>query len=237
MKMLVYALALIAASVATEASAQGVNLTGQYRCVQGCAGSEGQPAFVAQTGWNLNLQNDAGELSRAWVDWAGHIWAERWNEGAVYSPDGMMIQFDRGTVWQRDLGVSESPTANHRKYQSRVKQSAGAVSVAGPVPSIYDGGWSVVIATQSGSCDREYRFGMQISNGDVFYDGQGRANLQGRVSRNGNVWVSVSGQGQRANGQGRLSRNAGTGTWRGEGSGGACAGIWQAVRRVLRRMI
>jgi hypothetical protein len=24
--------------------------------------------------------------------------------GAVYSPDGMTIQFDNGTVWQRDMG-------------------------------------------------------------------------------------------------------------------------------------
>jgi hypothetical protein len=76
MKVVLCALTLIAASVATEASAQGVNLTGQYRCVQACAGPEGQPAFVTQTGWNLSLLNEAGEPSRAWVDWVGHIWAE-----------------------------------------------------------------------------------------------------------------------------------------------------------------
>jgi hypothetical protein len=41
-----------------------------------------------------------------WVDWfsPSRIWVENWNEGAVYSPDGMIIQFDRGTIWQRDLG-------------------------------------------------------------------------------------------------------------------------------------
>jgi hypothetical protein len=146
----------------------------------------------------------------------------------------MTIQFDRGTVWQRDLGEPESvPLADHRKDQSRVKRGVGTVSVASPTPtpSIYDGGWSVVIATQSGNCDREYRFGMQINNGDVVYEGAGGANLQGRVSPNGSVWVSVSASGQRANGQGRLSRNAGTGTWRGEGSDGTCSGIWQATRR------
>lgn len=235
MKLVLCALTFIAASVATEASAQGVDLTGQYRCVQACAGPEGQLAFVTQVGWNLNLQNEAGEPSRAWVDWTGHIWAKHWNEGAVYSPDGMMIQFDRGTIWQRDLGEPEAtPLVNHRKDQSRIKQNVRTASVASPAPirSIYDGGWSVVIATQSGNCDRETRLGMHISNGDVVYDGGGDANLQGRVSPNGSVWVSVSSSGQRANGQGRLSRNVGTGTWRGEGSAGICAGIWQAQRRV-----
>ncbi len=28
------------------------------------------------------------------VSFGGRIWAENWNEGAVYSPDGMIIQFD-----------------------------------------------------------------------------------------------------------------------------------------------
>jgi len=50
---------------------------------------------------DLNLVNEIGQASRAWVDWPGHIWARSWNQGAVYSPDGMTIQFDRGSVWQR----------------------------------------------------------------------------------------------------------------------------------------
>jgi hypothetical protein len=90
--------------LATDASAQGINLTGPYRCVAMCRdGLVGQPAFITQNGWNLNLLNEAGEPSRAWVDWQGHIWAEGWNQGAIFSADGMVIQFDRGTVWQRDL--------------------------------------------------------------------------------------------------------------------------------------
>ena len=59
------------------------------------------PAFVTQNGWELNLVNEAGQPSRAWIDYPGHIWAQYWNEGAVYSPDGMTIQFDNGSVWQR----------------------------------------------------------------------------------------------------------------------------------------
>jgi hypothetical protein len=95
---------------ATGAPAQGVtNLSGQYRCVQGCRGGLAGPAFVTQNGWDLNLVNEAGEPSRAWIDWPGHLWAQYWNVGAVYSPDGMTIQFDNGSVWQRDLGLPPPP--------------------------------------------------------------------------------------------------------------------------------
>src|SRR6266481_1525755 len=106
MKVAIGALTIVATCFAMEASAQGVNLTGQYRCVALCRdGLVGQPAFITQNGWNLNLLNEVGEPSRAWVDWWGHIWAEGWNQGAIFSPDGMVIQFDRGTIWQRDIAT------------------------------------------------------------------------------------------------------------------------------------
>ena len=94
--------ALLAVS-ATGAVAQngGGNLSGEYHCVQDCRGGLAGPAFVTQNGFDLNLVNEVGEPSRAWIDWPGHFWAQYWNEGAVYSPDGMTIQFDHGTVWQR----------------------------------------------------------------------------------------------------------------------------------------
>ncbi|HML07056.1 MAG TPA: hypothetical protein VK430_02865 [Xanthobacteraceae bacterium] len=82
-----------------------LNLSGEFRCVQGCAVGPPALAYVTQNGWELNLVNEAGDPSRAWIDWPGHIWAERWNEGAIYSPDGLTIQFDRGTVWQRVVEV------------------------------------------------------------------------------------------------------------------------------------
>jgi hypothetical protein len=31
------------------------------------------------------------------------IWVQSWNEGAVYSADGMTIQFDNGTVWAKNV--------------------------------------------------------------------------------------------------------------------------------------
>jgi len=258
MKLFLSVLAVLGALAATDASAQGVDLSGQYRCVQMCReGLPGQPAFVTQNGWNLNLQNEAGEPSRAWVDRIGHIWAPGWNEGAIYSPDGMVIQFDRGTVWQRDLGEPEPVPVTRPRAQKSAKRGVGAppaesaavVRAAPPVENAavvraapraertavarnaFDGSWSVVISTQSGGCDPQYRFGMQIINGNVVYEGGGPANIQGQVSPNGGVWVSVSSGGQQANGQGRLSRDSGTGSWRGQGAAGTCAGTWQAVRR------
>ena len=40
---------------------------------------------------------------------ASRIWVDALNQGAVYSPDGMIIQFDNGTIWQRDLGEPPPP--------------------------------------------------------------------------------------------------------------------------------
>ena len=105
------ALAALAAAAAlftaSAASAQLANLTGAWRCVEKCRTAPGAPAFVTQNGTNLNLVNEAGQPSRAWPDTFApnsRIWADNWNVGAVYSPDGMTIQFDNGTIWQRDMG-------------------------------------------------------------------------------------------------------------------------------------
>jgi hypothetical protein len=225
---------------ATDASAQGVNLTGQFRCVQTCVpGLQGQPAFVTQNGSNLNLLNEAGEPSRAWIDWPGHIWADGWHEGALFSSDGTTIQFDRGSIWQRDLGGPPPAAPVVTKRTTKIDKNGKRVSVpvvvparpAPPVSTAFDGDWSVVIMTQSGGCDRAYRYGVRIANGDVVYDGGGPVDLQGHVFSNGSVRVRVSGAGQEAQGQGRLSRTLGTGTWSGQGSLGSCAGTWQAERR------
>lgn len=95
---------LAAALVTTHASAQSANLTGIYTCVQGCQGN--LPAHVTQNGPSFNLVTEAGIAARAWPDWfapASRIWIDAFNEGAVYSPDGMIIQFDNGTIWHRGL--------------------------------------------------------------------------------------------------------------------------------------
>jgi len=106
------ALVAVSALGITPASAQ-VLLSGQYHCVQNCSGPGF--AYVTQNGWDLNLVNEVGQPSRAWIDYPGHFWAQYWNQGATYSPDGMTIQFDRGSVWQRVVG----PTPDMVAYCAR----------------------------------------------------------------------------------------------------------------------
>ncbi|HET8920523.1 MAG TPA: hypothetical protein VFN27_12680 [Xanthobacteraceae bacterium] len=95
----------VAQTVATPLVSSGVGpeLSGQFQCIAGCAGGIVGPAFVTQNGWDLNLVNEIGQPSRAWIDYPGHIWVQSWNEGAVYSTDGMTIQFDNGTVWAKNV--------------------------------------------------------------------------------------------------------------------------------------
>ena len=93
--------AMVAVLAASDASAQGVNLTGRWRCVELCLGPPGSFAFITQNGWELNIVNDAGQPSRAWVDYPGRIWVENAQQGAIYSPDGATLQFDRGSIWRR----------------------------------------------------------------------------------------------------------------------------------------
>ena len=88
---LIFGVAIAALTVtAASAQVQVLNILCQYQCIQGCRG--GGLAYVTQNGWYLNLVNEIGQPSRAWIDWPGHIWAQYWNEGAVYSPDGMTVR-------------------------------------------------------------------------------------------------------------------------------------------------
>jgi len=91
--------AALSALAVGDAHAQWADLNGQYHCVENCLGPG--PAFITQRGWDMNLVNEAGLPSRAWVDYPGHLWAENWRQGAVFSPDGLTVQFDNGSVWQR----------------------------------------------------------------------------------------------------------------------------------------
>jgi hypothetical protein len=92
----------------SAASAQA-GLSGPYQCIQNCKGPG--LAHVAQgiNVWDLNLVNEVGEPSRAWIDYPGHIWADDWREGAIVSADGITIQFDNGAVWQRFLPPPPPP--------------------------------------------------------------------------------------------------------------------------------
>jgi len=119
MRYLPLVIGAVAAFAASGASAQSINLTGTYRCIQDCRdGYLGAPAFVTQNGVNLNLVTETGDSYRAWPDVTApnsRIWIDVRNESAVYSPDGMRIQFDDGRVWQRDFGPPPPPPGVWRR--------------------------------------------------------------------------------------------------------------------------
>lgn len=103
------------------------------------------------------------------------------------------------------------------------------LSIATPAQAAgFDGPWTVLIITQSGSCDQGYSFPIQITGGRV--SSTSSANITGSVGRGGAVTVRVSQGGSYANGSGRLSASSGAGKWSGKGSAGACSGRWQATR-------
>jgi hypothetical protein len=106
------------------------------------------------------------------------------------------------------------------------------IASAAPAPGVaqFDGTWSVSIVTDSGSCDRGYRYALRIANGRIFYDNPSFS-VNGQVNARGQVSVTVSAGGQSASGIGRLSRDYGTGTWIGRSASDQCSGHWEAERR------
>jgi hypothetical protein len=61
---------------------------------------------------------EAGIPSRAWPDWyfpTTRIWVDALNQSAVYTPDGLVIQFDSGTVWRRDIPPPAPPPVRRRR--------------------------------------------------------------------------------------------------------------------------
>jgi hypothetical protein len=120
---------------------------------------------------------------------------------------------------------------NRFKFLAAAGLVLGAAAIFGTAPATsapsYDGLWSVVIITQSGTCDRAYRYPIRISNGSVLNEGSSPATINGKVASNGAVTVTVSAGSRSANGSGRLSGQVGAGSWR----GGDCSGTWEAEKR------
>ena len=106
-----------------------------------------------------------------------------------------------------------------------------APAFAAPIASAkgYDGGWSVLIVTEKGTCDRAYRYPVKIENGAVGYAGSASFNVTGKVGANGAVTVTVSRGNQSATGTGRMSGTDGSGIW--TAASGECSGTWTAERR------
>src|SRR6476660_3059714 len=100
-----------------------VNLNGSYRCFQGCSPDlQGRVAVITQNEWDLNIVTESGTAYRSWFDWFSpnsRIWIEGMHQGAVYSPNGMTIQFDRGAIWERIDDPQHAAIAScARRYRS-----------------------------------------------------------------------------------------------------------------------
>ena len=110
---------------------------------------------------------------------------------------------------------------------------AGALALTGGTVSAqqqFNGDWSIEVITESGSCDRAYRFPVVIQNGQVRYGGPERVNVSGAVTPTGDIRGSVGRGSAQANVMGRLSGRSGSGTWAGSGSL-RCSGQWRAEKQ------
>ena len=107
---------------------------------------------------------------------------------------------------------------------------AGAARGEAQAPDRFDGTWSVEITTDSGSCDRSYRYPVRIERGQARFVGLPLA-IQGGVARNGALKGSIAAGASTASVVGRLNTNgSGTGTWVATGSL-ECRGRWSAERQ------
>ena len=114
-----------------------------------------------------------------------------------------------------------------------------AAAAVGLLPSVaalarsagYDGRWSVLVITRSGTCDAAYRYGVTVENGAVRYAGESGVDLQGSVDERGRVRVTIGRGDQSAEGTGRLTAGGGSGTWSGRSPSSRCSGVWEAERR------
>ena len=113
---------------------------------------------------------------------------------------------------------------------SRSKTASPPKPPAAPVMN-FDGRWSVIIITDAGSCDRAYRYGLRISGGRIYYDGDSAVVINGQVDPKGNVVVSLRYGQSTANGSGHLTESDGDGRWQGASTSSSCSGRWEAERR------
>ena len=94
--MIMAAMIAVLAAAIVPAEAQVMNLSGEFRCAPGCLGTG--PAYVTQNGWDLNIVNEVGQRSRAWIDYRATSGLSIGTRRRQLS-DGMTIQFDNGSVW------------------------------------------------------------------------------------------------------------------------------------------
>lgn len=95
----------------------------------------------------------------------------------------------------------------------------------------HDGRWSILVMTETGNCDKAYRYSVQIENGQARYAGTEALDVTGSVRPNGQVSGAIAYGQDRADVIGRLDGARGTGTWKATGTSRNCGGKWQAERR------
>lgn len=122
------------------------------------------------------------------------------------------------------IGFSTLAQAAPKQKQAPGKEAAQPVYR-------FDGTWSVLVVTETGSCDRAYRYSVRIAQGTVSYEGEAGITLTGGVDAGGRVAITLSRGQQGARGSGRLSGDEGSGTWSGQSSTSQCSGYWEAERR------
>ncbi|HWF96784.1 MAG TPA: hypothetical protein VG291_17655, partial [Xanthobacteraceae bacterium] len=100
---------------------------------------------------------------------------------------------DRNTR-DRDSAIAASPDTRHaaqaerRTARSRARRSFASVSAARlraereRSSSAFDGDWSVLIQTRSGSCEPAFRYGVQIQNGRILNGGAEQVAVEGQVT-------------------------------------------------------
>lgn len=113
--------------------------------------------------------------------------------------------------------------------------ATAAVAADADAASRFDGRWSAVLRTQSGSCQPAYRGAVEVVNGVLVVAGVTAGNgLSGRISPNGSVRATGYMGSNYGIASGRLSGNSGGGTWRARMGNGSCSGVWTAQRQVSR---
>jgi hypothetical protein len=124
-------------------------------------------------------------------------------------------------------------TVRHRHALVGLALSAPLLGLTGAWArtSAFEGNWSVLVITESGTCDKAYRYAVRVANGAVHYNGESGVDVSGRVDDSGRVRVSIGRGEQRAEGTGRLTDGSGTGTWSGRSPNSRCQGRWEAEKR------
>jgi hypothetical protein len=97
--------------------------------------------------------------------------------------------------------------------------------------SKFDGRWSVVLTTKSGSCDPAYRGEVLIYDGLLEIAGGSNAGLTGSVSSSGAVTATGKIGLNSGSASGQLSTSSGNGIWQAKMQDGLCSGVWTAERR------